>query len=123
MKKKIALVTGGSRGLGKNTAIKLALKDLDVIITYHSKKEEASQVVEEIKKTGGKAAALQLNIGDIRSFGSFFEQVSEVLKVTFNTDCFDYLINNAGRGMNVPFKDTTEEQFDQLMNEQKKMRL
>ncbi|AOT71875.1 SDR family oxidoreductase [Geosporobacter ferrireducens] len=118
MKKKIALVTGGSRGLGKNTAIKLALKGLDVIITYHTKKDEASQVVEEIKKAGGEAAALQLNIGDVRSFGPFFEQVAEVLKVVFNTDCFDYLINNAGIGMNIPFIDTTEEQFNQLMNVQ-----
>lgn len=118
MKKKIALVTGGSRGLGKNTAIKLALKGLDVIITYHSKKEEASQVVEEINKAGGKAAALQLNIGDVRSFGFFFERVAQVLKAVFNTEGFDYLVNNAGIGMNVPFKDTTEEQFDQLMNVQ-----
>jgi NAD(P)-dependent dehydrogenase (short-subunit alcohol dehydrogenase family) len=119
MKKKIALVSGGSRGLGKNMAIKLALKGLDVIITYQSRQEEASRVVEEIKKAGGKATALQLNIGDVRSFGPFFEQVAEVLKVTFNTDCFDYLINNAGIGMNVPFADTTEEQFDQMMNVQR----
>lgn len=118
MKKKIALVTGGSRGLGKSMAIKLALQGLDVIITYHSKKEEALQVVEEIKKAGGKAAALQLNLGDIRTFGSFFEQAAEVLRINFNTDGFDYLINNAGIGMNVPFRDTTEEQFDELMNVQ-----
>ncbi|MDQ7093542.1 SDR family oxidoreductase [Desulfosporosinus sp. PR] len=118
MKNKIALVTGGSRGLGKNIALKLALKGLDVIITYHTKKEEASQVVEEIKKSGGKAAALQLDIGDVRSFASFFEQLAKVLKLTFDADSFDYLINNAGIGMNVPFKDTTEEQFDLLLNVQ-----
>lgn len=118
MKNKIALVTGGSRGLGKNTAVKLALKGLDVIITYHSKKEEALQVVKEIKKAGGKAAALQLDIGNVQSFGYFFEQVAEVLKAVFSTDCFDYLINNAGIGMNIPFQDTTEKQFDQLMNVQ-----
>lgn len=120
MNKKIALVTGGSRGLGKNMAIKIALKGLDVIITYHSKKEEASKVVEEIQKVGGKVAALQLNVGDVKCFDSFFEQVANVLKETFNTKRFDYLINNAGVGMNVPFKDTTEEQFDQLMNVQYK---
>jgi len=116
--KKIALVTGGNRGLGKNMAIRLALKGLDVIITYHNNNEEALQVVEEIKKSGCRAAALQLDLDDIRSFGSFFEQLAEVLKATFDTNGFDYLINNAGIGMNVPFKDTTEEQFDELMNVQ-----
>lgn len=118
MSKKTALVTGGSRGLGKNMAVKLGQKGLDVIITYHSKKEEALQVVEEIQKTGSRAAALNLNIGDVRSFGAFFEQVAELMKTTFNTERFDYLVNNAGIGMNVPFKDTTEDQFDELMNVQ-----
>jgi len=115
---KIALVTGGSRGLGKNMALKLALRGLEVIITYHTKKEEALQVVEEVKTMGRKAAALQLSVDDIRGFDSFFQQVAEVLKETFNTERFDYLVNNAGIGMNVPFKETTEEQFDELMNVQ-----
>lgn len=73
-------------------------------------------MVEEIKQAGRQAAALQLNIGDVRSFGSFFEQVAEILKESLNTERFDYLINNAGIGINVPYIDTTEEQFDQLMN-------
>ena len=113
---KIALVTGGSRGLGKNMALQLAKRGIDVIITYHSRKDEADQVVSEIKKAGGMAAALPLSGGDVKSFNLFFEQVSDVLKNTFGTDRFDYLVNNAGIGMNVPFKDTSEEQFDQLMN-------
>jgi len=117
-KNKIALVTGGSRGLGKNAALKLAAKGLDVIITYHSKKEEAIQVVDEIRKSGRKAAALQLSAGDVSTFPSFFEQVAVILNETFAADRFDYLVNNAGFGINVPFKDTTEEQFDQLMNVQ-----
>jgi len=117
-KNKIALVTGGSRGLGKNMALKIAAKGLDVIITYHSKKEEALQVANEIKKLGRKATALQLSAGDVDTFPAFFEQLATTLKETFGTDRFDYLVNNAGIGMNVPFKDTTEEQFDQLMNVQ-----
>jgi NAD(P)-dependent dehydrogenase (short-subunit alcohol dehydrogenase family) len=115
---KIALVTGGSRGLGKNMALKIAAKGLNVIITYHSKKEEALQVVEEIKQLGRKATALQLSAGDTHTFPDFFEQLAVVLKQEFKTDHFDYLVNNAGIGMNVPFKDTNEEQFDQLMNVQ-----
>lgn len=114
--KKIALVTGGSRGLGKSMALQLAAKGLGVIITYHTRKDEADQVVGEIKKNSGMAAALQLSSGEIKSFDLFFEQVAVILKDTFGTDRFDYLVNNAGIGMNVPFKDTTEEQFDQLMN-------
>jgi NAD(P)-dependent dehydrogenase (short-subunit alcohol dehydrogenase family) len=115
---KIALITGGSRGLGKNMALKLALKGLGVIISYHSRKKEALNVAEEIKKLGCNAVALQLNIGDIQNFEPFFKRVAEVLKETFNTDRFDFLVNNADIGMNILFKDTTEEQFDQLMNVQ-----
>lgn len=116
MSKKTVLVTGGCRGLGKNMAVKLGQKGLDVMITYHSKKEKALQVVEEIQKTGSKAIALNLNIGDVRSFGTFFEQAAELMKAIYNTERFDYLVNNASIGMNVPFKDTTEDQFDELMN-------
>lgn len=113
---KIALVTGGSRGLGKNMALSLATKGINVILTYNSKKDEALAVVAEIEKTGQKAAALQLNTGDTKSFDAFFEAVGETLKQTFNTDHFDFLINNAGIGINASFAETTEEQFDTLMN-------
>jgi len=113
---KIALVTGGSRGLGKNMALSLAKKGVDVILTYNSKKEEALAVVAEIEKMGGKAAALQLDAGDIKSFDAFIGRVKEVLKSTFGADAFDYLVNNAGTGLHAAFTDTTEEQFDTLMN-------
>lgn len=116
--RKIVLLTGGSRGLGKNMALKLAEKDLDVIITYNSRKEDAVQVVEEIRKIGRNATALQLDLSKTSTFDAFFEQLSLVLKETFETGRFDYLVNNAGIGINVPFKDTTEEQFDLLMNVQ-----
>ena len=116
MSNKIALVTGGSRGLGKNAALSLAKKGIDVILTYNSKKEDALAVVAEIEKFGGKAAALQLNTGDIKSFDSFFSTLTSVMKNTFATDRFDFLINNAGIGIMAPFAQTTEEQFDEMMS-------
>jgi NAD(P)-dependent dehydrogenase (short-subunit alcohol dehydrogenase family) len=118
MANEVALITGASRGIGKNIALKLAEKGFDLIITYYSKKEDALQVVAEIKKIGRNAIALQLNVGKINTFDVFFEQVANVLKNNFNTDHFDYLINNAGIGLQVPFEETSEEQFDELMNVQ-----
>jgi NAD(P)-dependent dehydrogenase (short-subunit alcohol dehydrogenase family) len=114
--KKIALVTGGSRGLGKNMAISIAKKGIDVIITYNTKKDEAEGVVKTIEEMGQKAAALQLNAGDIKSFNGFFELLTRILKDTFNAEHFDFLVNNAGVGMHVPITDMTEEQFDLLLN-------
>lgn len=113
---KIALITGGSRGLGKNMAIAIAKKGLDVIITYNSKKEEADAVVKEIESLGQKAASLQLNVADSGTFDSFFEEVKAALKETFKTDKFDFLINNAGIGIYNSFIGTTEAEFDQLNN-------
>ena len=115
---KIALVTGGSRGLGKDMALSLAKKGIGVILTYNNKKEEALAVVAEIEQAGQKAAALQLDTGDVKSFDAFFMQVKTVLQDTFGTDRFDFLINNAGIGINAPFAETTEEQFDLLLNVQ-----
>jgi NAD(P)-dependent dehydrogenase (short-subunit alcohol dehydrogenase family) len=113
---KIALVTGGSRGLGKNMAISIAKKGLDVILTYNSKEQEALEVVAEIEKLGQKAAALQLNTGESKTFDVFFTKLTSVLKDVFDTDHFDFLVNNAGIGANAPFADTTETDFDLLMN-------
>ncbi|MFT3934299.1 MAG: SDR family oxidoreductase [Chitinophagaceae bacterium] len=113
---KIVLVTGGSRGLGKEMAMALAQKGLDVILTYNSKKDEASKVVAAIEQSGQKAAALQLNTGDVKSFDAFISQLKTVLKEQFNTDRFNFLINNAGIGIHASFESTTEEQFDTLMN-------
>jgi NAD(P)-dependent dehydrogenase (short-subunit alcohol dehydrogenase family) len=113
---KIALVTGGSRGLGKNMALSLAQKGINVILTYNSKKDEADAVVAEIEQLGAKAATLQLNAGDIKSFDAFISQVKQILKDTFNTDHFDFLINNAGTALYKAFDQTTEDEFDQLVN-------
>jgi NAD(P)-dependent dehydrogenase (short-subunit alcohol dehydrogenase family) len=113
---KIALVTGGSRGLGRNMALALAKKGLDVILTYNSKKEEADEAVKEIEALGQKAAALQLNVGESKVFDNFFVEVASALSTTFGADKFDYIINNAGIGYYIPFAETTEERFDELMN-------
>jgi len=113
---KIALVTGGSRGLGKNAALKIAAKGLGVMVTYQSKKEEAEATVNEIKALGVPAAAIQLNVGESKSFEAFFTEVKSVLKSVFNTEKFDFLINNAGIGIHASFEDTTEEQFDTLVD-------
>lgn len=113
---KIALVTGGSRGLGKNMAQHLAQKGLDVLLTYHSQQAEAESVVAEIQAMGRRAAALQLDASSVASFDAFFEQVKQVLPTTFGTDKFDFLINNAGTGLYAPIADTTEAQFDEIVN-------
>jgi NAD(P)-dependent dehydrogenase (short-subunit alcohol dehydrogenase family) len=113
---KIALVAGGSRGLGKNMAISIARKGIDVILTFNTKEDEALEVVAEIEQLGQKAAALQLNTADIKSFDTFLVRLKEVLKRTFGTEHFDFLVNNAGVGVNASFAETTEEQFDMLMN-------
>jgi NAD(P)-dependent dehydrogenase (short-subunit alcohol dehydrogenase family) len=113
---KIALITGGSRGLGKNTALNLASKGNDVIITYRSKKEEADEVVAEIESLGLKAAALQIDTGVVSSFEAFKTALTAVLKEKWNRDTFDFLINNAGIDAASPFAKTTEEDFDNLFN-------
>jgi len=113
---KIALVTGGSRGLGKNMALAIAKKGLDVIITYNSQKGEADTVVSEIESMGQKAAALQLNVGEAASFDAFYAEVSKTLTTIFSTDKFDYLVNNAGIGVHASFAETNEADFDALVN-------
>ncbi len=112
---KIALVTGGSRGLGKDMAIQLAKKGHNVIITYHSRLDEAQNVIAEIEKLGKKAAALQLDVADYNSFDGFVNEVKSTLQSTFQTDKIDYLVNNAGVGAHANFGDTTEEQFDTMV--------
>jgi NAD(P)-dependent dehydrogenase (short-subunit alcohol dehydrogenase family) len=116
MDTKIALITGGSRGLGKNAAIALARKGTDIILTFHSKQAEAEEVIKEIEQLGRKAAALQLDVGNSKSFTAFSEQVKALLKQKWNRENFDFLVNNAGIGIHANFAETTEEEFDQLMN-------
>jgi NAD(P)-dependent dehydrogenase (short-subunit alcohol dehydrogenase family) len=113
---KIALITGSSRGLGKSTALNLAKKGVDVIVTYNSNAEEAAKVVAEIKQLGSKSISLQLDSSNIKTFDTFVTQVQKVLKDKWQTDRFDFLVNNAGTGVHASFAETTEEQFDHLMN-------
>jgi NAD(P)-dependent dehydrogenase (short-subunit alcohol dehydrogenase family) len=119
-KVKIALVTGASRGLGKNTSLALAKKGVDVIVTYHSSEVEANDVVSAIEANGRKAVALQLDTSDTKAFDGFAAQVKRSLQEKWQVEQFDFLINNAGIGINKPFVETTESDFDRLMNIQLK---
>jgi NAD(P)-dependent dehydrogenase (short-subunit alcohol dehydrogenase family) len=113
---KIALITGGSRGLGKNAALRLSENGTDVILTYRSRKEEADAVVNQIRENGRKALALPLEIADIGSYEAFMQELSQHLQTHWNTDKFDFLINNAGNDSHALFEQTTEEAFDRLFN-------
>jgi NAD(P)-dependent dehydrogenase (short-subunit alcohol dehydrogenase family) len=113
---KIALVTGASRGLGKDMALQLAKKGFDVVITYHSKQAEAENVVSEIKAGGQKAFALQLDVSQSSGFDGFAEKFKAALKSEFNAASFDALVNNAGVGLHADISNTTEEGFDSMVN-------
>lgn len=115
-KSKIALVTGGSRGLGRDMVINLAKKGNNIIFTYHSNKTEADKVVSEVLSLGQKAIAYSLDLGNIKAFDSFVDQVNEHLLEHEGAPNFDYLINNAGVGLYGSVTDTTEEVFDTLMS-------
>jgi NAD(P)-dependent dehydrogenase (short-subunit alcohol dehydrogenase family) len=116
MKNKIAIVTGGSRGLGKDMALSLARKGMDVILTYHTKREEAEEIVGEIQESGQKAAALQFDAGNIGGLDGFVEEILKTLKEKWDCDKFDFLINNAGVGATFPILAAKEEDFDRLTN-------
>jgi NAD(P)-dependent dehydrogenase (short-subunit alcohol dehydrogenase family) len=115
MTRKIALITGASRGLGKSAALHLAAQGVDIIGTYHSKADEAQAVVAEVEKLGGRAAMLQLDVSQSSTFATFTSEVGALLKKVFAQDHFDFLINNAGIGAHASFADTSEEQFDQMV--------
>jgi len=114
--KKVALVTGGSRGIGRDIALNIARKGLNVVITYHKNQAAAQQVVDEIKNTGNDGQALQLDTRNVATFESFCEKLGTLLQSRFGSSKLDYLINNAGTGLYTPFLDTSEEQFDEMMN-------
>jgi NAD(P)-dependent dehydrogenase (short-subunit alcohol dehydrogenase family) len=112
----IALVTGGSRGLGKNTALKLARQGTDVILTYRSNRTEAEAVVAQIEQLGRRAVALPLDVGDSSGFPAFVDRVRGVLAQQWQRDRFNFLVNNAGIGIYASLTETTEAQFEDLMN-------
>ncbi len=114
--KRIAIVTGGSRGLGKSTALHLAKDGVDIVLTYHAQEAAALAVVAEIEAMGGKAVALQLDVAQSSSFAAFAEQVRAALKSQWNAERFDVLVNNAGTGLHASLMETTEAQFDNMVN-------
>ncbi|PXF31042.1 short-chain dehydrogenase [Pokkaliibacter plantistimulans] len=116
MSNKIAIVTGGSRGLGRNTVMHLARKGVDVIFTYRSQQAEAEEVVAAVAAAGARAMALQLDVAVASSFPAFAATVKQTLAQHWQREHFDFLVNNAGIGIHASFMETTEEQFDTLMN-------
>ena len=116
MAAKIALVTGGSRGLGKNMALRLAEKGSDVIITYNTNSDDALEVVKSIEALGMKGAAIQLDVNNIDGLDQFILKVTAILNEKWKVSTLDFLINNAGIGATIPFLEATETDFDRMMN-------
>lgn len=113
---KIAIVTGSSRGLGRNTALNIARQGSDVVVTYHSQADAALAVVAEVEALGRKAVALQLDAGTVSTFPAFVERLRQALRDTWQRDSFDHLVNNAGHGDMASIAETSEAQFDALVN-------
>ena len=116
MNKKIAIITGASRGLGRNMAVHLARRGVGIIGTYRSGEAEADTLRQEIEALGGKAVMIALDVSDTTGFSTFAETVSDTLQTTFGRRRFDFLVNNAGHGLHALFADTTEAQFASLID-------
>jgi NAD(P)-dependent dehydrogenase (short-subunit alcohol dehydrogenase family) len=112
---KIAIITGGSRGLGRSTVLSLAKRGTDSIFTYHSNQAEAENVSELVAASGRRAIALQLDTGNVKAFDSFVTRVRQAL-ATLRAERFDYLVNNAGTSLHKNFDQTTEEELDAIYN-------
>jgi NAD(P)-dependent dehydrogenase (short-subunit alcohol dehydrogenase family) len=112
--KRIAIVTGGSRGLGRSAVLHLARRGADVVFTYRQREDEARELVAEVEALGGVAVALRLDLADPSTFGAFAESVRDALARHWDRDRFDDLVNNAGVGVHAPFATTTEAQLDEL---------
>ncbi|WAC74472.1 SDR family oxidoreductase [Roseateles sp. SL47] len=112
----IALITGGSRGLGRNAALHLVQKQMDVILTYRSSQDEALAVVQQIEAQGGRAAALQLDVSQTATFPAFVASLQALLARHWQRARIDHLVNNGGTGLHLPLAQTTEAQFDALLN-------
>jgi NAD(P)-dependent dehydrogenase (short-subunit alcohol dehydrogenase family) len=113
---KIALITGSSRGLGRNIALQLARSGADIVVAYRQSKTEGEAVVAEIQALGRRAVALPIDVADTRTFAAFAETLKAALTTTWQRETFDFLVNNAGIGIHKPFTETTEADFDSLMN-------
>jgi NAD(P)-dependent dehydrogenase (short-subunit alcohol dehydrogenase family) len=115
MKDKVAIITGGSRGLGRNTAVNLAGRGVNVIFTYRSSQKEADSLIREVEAMGRKTAGFRLDSGDVHAFDGFVADVRKALH-GWGQDRFDYLVNNAGGSLHANFEQTTEAQFDEIVN-------
>ena len=113
---KITLITGASRGLGRNAALSVAKKGGDVVLTYQSRREDAQAVVAEIEALGRKAVALQLDTGKVAGFADFAIRLAAALRETWGRESFDHLVNNAGHGDFALIAETSEAQFDKLVD-------
>ena len=114
-KDRVAIITGGSRGLGRNTAVNLARRGVNVIFTYRSNQKEADSLIREIEVMARKVAAFRLDTGDLHAFDGFAADVRKTLQ-GWGQDRFDYLMNNAGGSLHASFEQTTEAQFDEIVN-------
>ena len=115
MTEKIAIITGGSRGLGRNTALNLAKRGVDLIFTWREKQQEADGLIQELEAMGRKSAGFRLDTSEVPSFDGFVEEVRKTIQ-SWGRERFDYLVNNAGNSLHVGFTETTEEQFDSIFN-------
>jgi len=115
-KNKIAVITGGSRGLGKNMAVAIAKKGIDVVVTYNSSKEKADEVVREIQSLGQNAFAFQLDTRNVSTFDAFIKEVTGHLQEKTGSPNFDFLINNAGTALYAPITEVTENQVDEVFD-------
>ncbi|MCL5262924.1 MAG: SDR family oxidoreductase [Acidobacteria bacterium] len=115
MTERIAIITGGSRGLGRNTAISLAKRGVDLIFTWRVKQQGAESLIQELEAMGRKAAGFRLDTGEVPSFDGFVEEVARTLQ-SWGRERFDYLVNNAGNSLHASFSETNEEQFDSIFN-------
>ncbi|WP_374675069.1 SDR family NAD(P)-dependent oxidoreductase [Ideonella sp.] len=116
MTRPIALITGASRGLGRDAALALAARGSDLILTYRQRADEAQAVVEAAQRLGARAVALPLDVGRSDTFAAFTAAVQAALRDTWGRAHVDHLVNNAGMGVHAAFAETTEAQFDELMN-------
>ena len=115
MTDKIAIITGGSRGLGRNTAVNLARRGVDILFTCRANQKEAESLIREVEAMGRKAAAFRLDTGDTRAFDAFVAEVRKTLE-SWGRDRFDYLVNNAGNSQHIDFDKVTEADFDAVVN-------
>ncbi len=115
-KNKIALLTGGSRGIGRSAVLALAKKGIDIVFTYNSNKQAANEVIKEVQALGQKCTAFQLDTSTTKMFSNFIQQLTAYLNTEYGNDKIDFLINNAGTGLYTNIVDTTEQQVDEIFN-------